>query len=139
MTDPPRPWARPFDQVLEIERVADDRFETRLDGFGGVTLGCAALAAALTTDRALHSLHTYFLRAVPVDRPVELSVERLRDGRRFSHRRADVRADGQLVCELLAGFAASGEGFTAQDITLDPATPPPESLPSEADIAQAEG
>jgi len=135
----PRPWTRSLDQVLELERAGEDRFAARGDGFGGVTLGRAALAAALSTDRALHSLHSYFLRAVPIDRPVELAVERLRDGRRFSHRRVQVRADGQLVCELLASFAAPGEGFEAQDVTLDPTTSPPESLPTEQDIARAEG
>ena len=134
-----RSWARPLDQVLEIERAGEDRFTARGDGFGGVTLGCAALAAALTSARALHSLHTYFLRGVPIDRPVELVVERLRDGRRFSHRRVQVRADGQLACELLASFATPGKGLEAQDVTLDPATPPPESLPTEQDIARTEG
>ena len=134
-----RPWARPLDRVLELEPAGPDRFTTRLDGFGGVTLGCATLSAALTTDRPLHSLHAYFLRGVPVDREIELAVERLRDGRRFSHRRVQVRADGQLVCELLASFAVPAGGLDAQDLTLDTTTPPPESLPSEQDIARAEG
>jgi len=134
-----RPWARPLEQVLEIERVGADRFATRGDGFGGVTLGCAALAAALTTDRALHSFHGYFLRGAPVDRTLELAIERLRDGRRFSHRRVQLRAEGQLVCELLASFAAASEGFEAQEVTLDPTTPSPEALPSEHDIARSEG
>ena len=58
-----------------------------------------------------------------MDRPVELAVERLRDGRRFSHRRVQVRAEGQLVCELMASFAAGGAGFEAQDVILDPTTP----------------
>jgi acyl-CoA thioesterase-2 len=119
--------------VLEIERVGEDRFAARGDGFGGVTLGCATLAAALSTDRALHSLHSYFLRAVPLDRPLELVVERMRDGRRFSHRRVQVRDEGQLVCEVLASFAAGGAGFEAQDVILAPETRPPEALPSEAD------
>jgi acyl-CoA thioesterase-2 len=139
MSVTPRPWARPLGQVLELERVGEDRFEARLDGFGGVTLGCAALAAALTSERPLHSLHTYFLRAVPLDRPVMLAVERVRDGRRFSHRRVQVRAGAELLCELMASFAAPADGFTAQDVLLDPATPAPESLPSEEEIARAEG
>ena len=125
--------------MLEIDPAGEDRFTARVDGFGGVTLGCAALAAALTTERTLHSLHTYFLRAVPIDRPVELAVERVRDGRRFSHRRVQVRTDGQLGCEVMASFATPGTGFDAQDVTLDPGTPPPEALPTEADIAREEG
>lgn len=67
--------------------MGEDRFEAATDGFGGVTLGCALLAAAQSAEVPLHSFHAYFLRAVPEDRPTELAVERLRDGRRFSHRR----------------------------------------------------
>jgi len=139
VSDAERSWSRPFDQVLVLEPIGNDRFETRLSGFGAVTLGCATLAAALSTDHALHSLHAYFLRAVPIDRSVTIAVERLRDGRRLSHRRVEVRADDQLLCELLASFAAHAEGFSAQDVVLDPATPDPESLPSDAEIARAEG
>jgi acyl-CoA thioesterase-2 len=138
MTEP-RPWARPLTHVLELERSGDDRFTARLDGFGGVTLGCAVLAAALASERALHSFHAYFLRAVPTDHPVVFAVERLRDGRRFSHRRVALRAGDALVLELLASFAEAGSGLEAQDVTLDPATPAPETLPSEAEIAEREG
>ena len=53
MTGEPQPWARPLTQVLELEPAGPDRFTTRLDGFGAITLGCATLAAALSTDRAL--------------------------------------------------------------------------------------
>jgi acyl-CoA thioesterase II len=126
-------------QVLELEPVGGDRFTARLDGFGGVTLGCATLAAALSTDRALHALHAWFLRPVPVDRPVELVVERVRDGRRFAQRRVTVQSEGRRVCELLASFALAGPGFDAQDDALGAGVPAPESLPSEQEIARQEG
>lgn len=135
-----RPWARPVDEVLCIEPVGDGTFTARVGGFGGETLGCATLAAARTcADRWLHSLHTYFLRPVPTERPIDLLVEHLRDGRRFSHRRVQVRAEGRLLCELMASFAVRGEGIDYQDAILDPTTPPPEGLPTEEDVARAEG
>jgi acyl-CoA thioesterase-2 len=134
-----RPWARPLDQVLELEPVGADRFTARLDGFGAVTLGCATLAAALTTERALHGLHAWFLRPPPQDRPVELVVERVRDGRRLAQRRVAVRHGDQLLCEVLASFAASAPGLDAQDDGLDASVPPPEMLPSEQQIARSEG
>jgi acyl-CoA thioesterase-2 len=139
MSAPERPWSRPLTEVLELTRLGEDRFEAATDGFGGVTLGCALLAAAQSAPVPLHSFHAYFLRAVPGDRPTELAVERLRDGRRFSHRRVQVRDGERLTCELVASFAASAEGLEAQDVSLSRGTPQPESLPDEAEIARREG
>jgi acyl-CoA thioesterase-2 len=50
-----------------------------------------------------------------------------------------VRSDGQLVCEALASFAAVASGLDAQDDLLDAAGPPPEELPTEQEVARAEG
>jgi acyl-CoA thioesterase-2 len=135
----PRPWGRPLTQVLELEPLAEGRFSARLDGFGAITLGCATLAAALGTDRALHALHAWFLRPVSGERPAEIAVERVSDGRRFARRRVAVRCGGQLVCEALASFAAPASGLDAQDDRLDAAVPPPEELPTEQEVARAEG
>lgn len=135
----PRPWARPLTQVLELEPVSGDRWRAPLDGFGGVTLGCATLAAALASERPLHALHAWFLRPVATDAPAEITVERVRDGRRFSQRRVVVASAGRPACELLASFAAPAPGLDAQEPALPPGTPPPESLPSETEIAEREG
>lgn len=126
--------------MLRIERISEGTFTAQLEGFGGVTLGCATLAAARTCpERSLHSLHTYFLRPVVPGAAVELAVERLRDGRRFAHRRVQVRMHDRLLCELVASFTAAGEGVEYQDAVIDPATPPAEDLPTEEDVARAEG
>jgi acyl-CoA thioesterase-2 len=133
-------WAMPLVDMLRIEPLRDGVFSVVLDGFGGVTLGCATLAAARTCpDKALHSLHTYFFRPVPTERPVELVVERLRDGRRFAHRRVQVRSESRVYCELMASFAAPAAGVEYQDLHVDSATPRPEALPSEDEIARIEG
>jgi acyl-CoA thioesterase-2 len=133
-------WASPLSDVLRIEPQGESTFRAALSGFGGVTLGCATLAAARSCeDKGLHSLHTYFFRPVPNDRPVELVVERLRDGRRFSHRRVQVQSEGKMLCELVASFAAPGAGPEYQEAPLDAALPQPDDLPSEEEIAEREG
>ena len=135
-----RDWARPLADVFAIDAVGADRFRAVLEGFGGVTLGCATLAAARTCpDKALHSLHTYFFRPVPPGATVELTVERVRDGRRFAHRRVQVGSDGRLLCELMASFTAADGGIDYQDALLDAGTPPPDALETEEAIARAEG
>ncbi|MEN8182981.1 MAG: acyl-CoA thioesterase domain-containing protein [Myxococcota bacterium] len=133
-------WQKPLEEVLVVEPVGEDRFRASLDGFGGVTVGCATIAASRSCeDRALSSLHTYFLRPVPTDRPVDLVVERMRDGRRLAHRRVQIRAGDKLCGELVASFAAPGEGAEFGDARVDPGTPAPDTLPTEDDVAREEG
>lgn len=134
-----------LDEILEIRRVGDDVFSATLDGyegrsFGGQTLGCATRAAASSCGgRALHALHTCFLRPVPAEVPIELHVERLRDGRRFSHRRVQVRSGERLLCELMASFTVPGRGAEYQDARPDATARPPEELPPEEEVARAAG
>lgn len=142
---PDRPEPEPFDEILNLEPSGEDVFRTVLKGFegrsfGGQTLGCATLAAARTCpDRPLHSLHVYFLRPVPADVPIELRVERVKEGRRLAHRRVRIGQGDRLQCELLASFAAPGEGLEFQDAVVDPGTPQPDALPSDVEVARAEG
>lgn len=134
-----------FPQVFALELDGEDRFTTRLRGFegrsfGGQTLGCATVAAARTCEgRALHSLHACFMRMVPAEKPIELAVERLRDGRRFSHRRVQIRDAGRLLCELITSFTVPGQGPDYQDASPRPGTPAPETLPDEEVVAHSEG
>ena len=131
--------AVPLAELLRIEPAGEDRFRARLPGFGGVTLGCATLAAARTSGLSLHSLHAYFLRPVPMDAPVELLVSRVRDGRRFAHRRVEVRDGERVCCELVASFAAPAAGAEFQEPTSGSGIPSPEDLPSEEELAHKEG
>lgn len=138
MTDRPG-LSTPLAELLQIAPTGDDRFGALLPGFGGVTLGCATLAAARTTAFSLHSLHVYFLRPVPTERAAELAVARIRDGRRFAHRRVVVRDGEQVCCELVASFAAPAEGSEYQEPASGPPAPAPEELPSEEELARSEG
>jgi acyl-CoA thioesterase-2 len=132
------PESPTLEQMLALEPAGEDRYLARLPGFGGVTLGCATLAAARTTDLSLHSLHVYFLRAVPRTEPALLRVSRIRDGRRFAHRRVEVCEGERVCCELVASFAAPAEGAEFDEPARDASPPPPESLPSEEEIAREE-
>ena len=134
----PNPESPTLEQMLALEPAGDDRYLARLPGFGGVTLGCATLAAARTTDLSLHSLHVYFLRAVPRTEPALLRISRVRDGRRFAHRRVEVCEGERVCCELVASFAAPAEGAEFEEPEHAEPPPEPESLPSEEEIARAE-
>jgi acyl-CoA thioesterase-2 len=131
----PNPESTALEQVLVLEPAGDDCYRARLPGFGGVTLGCATLAAARSTKLALHSLHVYFLRAVPTAEPALIRVSRIRDGRRFAHRRVEVCEGERVCCELVASFAAPAEGTEFEEPERGDAPPEPESLPSEVELA----
>src|SRR5262245_37603595 len=128
-----------IEQMLALEPAGEDRYLARLPGFGGVTLGCATLAAARTTDLSLHSLHVYFLRAVPTAEPALLRISRVRDGRRFAHRRVEVCEGERVCCELMASFAAPADGAEFEEPEGGEALPEPESLPSENYVMRDEG
>jgi len=137
---PSMAWKLPLDEVLAIQPAGRDHFRATLDGFGGVTVGCAVRAASRTCeDRPLSSFQAYFFRPVPPDRPADFLVERIRDGRRFAHRRVQVRAGDKLCCELVASFAAPGKGAEFGDARIDPPAPAPEELPTEDEVARGEG
>jgi acyl-CoA thioesterase-2 len=129
----------PLEERLRLEAAGEDRFQALLPGFGAVTLGCTTLAAARTTELALHSLHAYFLRPTPADRRSLLRVARVRDGRRFAARRVEVLDGDKLCFELLASFAGAGSGPEYEEAAPPSDLPAPEDLPDEAQVTKDEG
>jgi len=129
--------------LLALERLDRDLFRGNSQDlgwgaiFGGQVLGQALSAATQTVapDRHAHSLHGYFLRAGDVRRPILYEVERLRDGKSFSARRATAVQDGEAIFSLEASFQVEEPGFDHQDAM--PEVPPPETLQSERDMALA--
>jgi len=142
---PTEPLEHPLEraeELLAITPKSEDVFEATLEGFGGITLGVATHAAARTCpERALGSIHTHFLRAVPPEACVELRVERMRDGRRLAHRRVQGWHGDRLFLDLMAVFANPGDGPAYQDVDggATDALARPEELPTEAFHAHAEG
>lgn len=103
--------------------------------FGGQVIGQALVAAHRTVDgRIAHSLHGYFLREGDPSVPIIYKVDRIRDGGSFSTRRVIAIQHGQVIFSMAASFHKLEEGLTHQ-MTM-PEVPPPESLPSEAELKE---
>jgi acyl-CoA thioesterase-2 len=129
--------------LLALERIDRDLFRGMSQDlgwhaiFGGQVFAQALSAATQTVapERSVHSAHGYFLRAGELDRPILYQVGRLRDGRSFSTRAVLAVQDGDAIFSLTASFQVEETGFDHQDVA--PKVPPPESLPSERELAVA--
>jgi acyl-CoA thioesterase-2 len=91
-----------------------------------------ALAAAYRTvedDRAVHSLHAYFLRPGDTALPILYEVDRIRDGRSFVTRRVVAIQHGRPIFNLSASFHVAEESFDHQD-PMPTDVPDPGELPS---------
>ena len=101
--------------------------------FGGQVMGQALSAAQETVDseRNVHSLHSYFLRAGDAQKPVVYDVENIRDGRSFSTRRVQAIQNGKAIFYMTASFQKEEQGFEHQDVM--PKVAEPEGLASYDD------
>jgi acyl-CoA thioesterase-2 len=103
--------------------------------FGGQVIGQALVAACRTVEgRAAHSLHAYFLRAGDPTVPIIYEVDRIRDGKSFSTRRVVAIQHGQAIFSMAASFHKDEPGLHHQ--MKMPDVPPPEALPSEAELKE---
>jgi acyl-CoA thioesterase II len=103
--------------------------------FGGQVLAQSVIAGTRTVpdDRAVHSMHGYFLRPGDVNQPITFSVDRIHDGRSFSTRRVQAYQDGLPILSMIASFQDSDAGAEHQ-IEMPADIPDPESLPTTADV-----
>ena len=134
--------SRALDQlltILDIERLEENLFRGLSPQvgwqrvFGGQVIGQALVAANRTVNgRLTHSLHAYFLRAGDPSVPIIYSVDRIRDGGSFTTRRVVAVQHGQAIFSMAASFHREETGLEHQ-IKM-PEVPPPESLPSEAEL-----
>src|SRR5213075_718735 len=101
--------------------------------FGGQVIGQALVAAIRTVEgRAPHSLHAYFLLGGDPKVPIIYEVDRSRDGKSFTTRRVVAIQHGQQIFVLAVSFHNDEEGLTHQ--AQMPDVPPPDELPTEAEI-----
>ncbi len=120
--------------LLSLERLEENLFrgQSRDIGtryvFGGQVLGQALSAAQRTVDpdRAVHSLHAYFLRAGDIDAPIVYDVDRSRDGKSFSVRRVVAIQHGAPIFNFSASFQIHESGVEHQ--LCKPEVPNPEDL-----------
>jgi len=123
--------------LLALERIEENLFRGQSQDpgwgtvFGGQVLGQALSAAVQTVppDRRVHSLHAYFLRPGDVTRPIVYEVDRIRDGRGFTTRRAVAIQGGRPIFNMACSFQIAEPGFEHQDAM--PPAPAPETLPTE--------
>ncbi|GAA2469683.1 acyl-CoA thioesterase II [Streptomyces thermolineatus] len=122
--------------LLDLEQIDRDIFRGRSQSallprvFGGQVAGQAMVAAGRTVpqERAVHSLHAYFLRTGDPGSPIVYQVDRIRDGRSFSTRRVVAIQHGRPIFHFSASFQDPEEGLEHQ---VDmPDAPDPETLPT---------
>jgi acyl-CoA thioesterase-2 len=125
--------------VLNIEQLEVNLFRGRSPQdrwqrvFGGQVIGQALVAAIRTVEgRSPHSLHAYFLIGGDPKVPIIYEVDRIRDGKSFTTRRVVAIQHGQAIFTLMVSFHNDEPGLEHQSSMPD--VPPPEDLPSEAEI-----
>ncbi|SEF04528.1 acyl-CoA thioesterase II [Streptomyces sp. Ag109_O5-10] len=125
--------------LLDLEQVEENIFRGQSRSavvprvFGGQVAAQALVAAGRTVpaDRHAHSLHAYFLRPGDPGAPIVYTVERIRDGRSFTTRRAVAVQHGRPIFAVSASFQLDEDGLEHQ--APMPAAPDPATLPTSAD------
>ncbi|MEV7975073.1 acyl-CoA thioesterase II [Streptomyces sp. NPDC086519] len=125
--------------LLDLEQIEENIFRGQSRSavvprvFGGQVAAQALVAAGRTVpaDRHAHSLHAYFLRPGDPGAPIVYTVERIRDGRSFTTRRAIAVQHGRPIFALSASFQVDEEGLDHQ--APMPPAPDPATLPTSAD------
>ncbi len=106
--------------------------------FGGLVVAQALVAASRTVvGRPPHSLHGYFLLPGDPLAPIVYEVDRLRDGGSFTTRRCNAIQHGRAIFSLSASFQIEEAGL--EHAVAMPDAPPPETLPSEAELIETFG
>jgi acyl-CoA thioesterase-2 len=121
-------------ELLDLEQIEVNIFrgvspEERVQRvFGGQVAGQALVAAGRTVpaDRAVHSLHAYFIRPGDPSVPLVYTVDRVRDGRSFTTRRVSAIQHGKIIFTLSASFQIPEPGPEHADSM--PAAPRPEDV-----------
>jgi acyl-CoA thioesterase-2 len=96
---------------LQPEPLGSDRFRAHSEAnrfgrvFGGQMIAQAMAAAATTVgDKPPHSLHAYFVRSGDPEHPLDIVVDRVRDGRSMAARRVTVEQGGDTLLIAMVSF-----------------------------------
>src|SRR4051794_38303713 len=134
--------------VLDLEARGPDLFvgttpTSRLQRIFGGQVAAQALSAAqatVSTDRPVHSLHSYFLRPGDPHAEIRYEVDRIREGRTFSTRRVVARqtraGDDVAIFALTADFTAGERAVVEHSLPM-PEVPGPDGLPGIAEVQAA--
>lgn len=119
--------------LLDIAYEAVPQYVPWPKAYGGDMVAQSVAAAARTVEppRALHSMHSYFMRPVEIGTPVRYEVEVLRDGRGYSTRHVRAIQSDKLA---FIGMLSYHTGAESPEFQVErPLVPGPEELPSSAD------
>jgi acyl-CoA thioesterase-2 len=124
--------------LLDVEKIEENLFRGRTEStiphvFGGQVLAQAIAAACRTveSDRALHSIHAYFVRAGDWRVPILYDVDRIRDGGSFNTRRVAAIQHGQAIFSLAGSWQRHESGL--EHTVPMPDVPAPHALRSDRD------
>jgi acyl-CoA thioesterase-2 len=125
-----------FAQLIDLSALGGDVFRAppapersgRVYGGQFLAQGLAAASSTIDQDRDVHSLHAYFLRPGDVELPIELEVERLRDGRSFSARVVRAVQQDKELFRMMASFHVPEPGDDYAGARI-PDAPAPETVP----------
>jgi len=108
--------------------------------FGGQVLAQAVHAAyeTIQEDRFLHSLHSYFLEAGDLQKPIRYHVAEMRNGGSFSTRRVTASQDDKTIFILAASFHKKEDSFEHQ-IEMNSDLKQPEELLSWVEMVEKFG
>jgi acyl-CoA thioesterase-2 len=127
--------------ILDLEELDINLFRGRSPQvgwqrvFGGQVIGQALVAAVRTVEgRQPHSMHAYFLLPGDPKVPIIYDVDRIRDGKSFTTRRVTARQHGHPIFSMLVSFHSEEAGLDHQ--AKMPDVPPPEKLPTEAEMRE---
>lgn len=126
--------------LLRLEQIESNIFRGQSQDlghgrvFGGQVIGQALSAARQTvsSERHVHSFHSYFLREGDASLPIVYDVDCIRDGNSFTTRRVIAIQKGQPIFNLSASFQIEEEGFDHQDDF--PTSRGPEDLTTEYEL-----
>ena len=127
--------------ILDLEDLERNLFRGRSPQtgwqrvFGGQVIAQALVAAQRTVepDRAVHSLHCYFMRPGDPTVPIIYEVDRIRDGGSFTTRRVVAIQHGHAIFSLSASFQIDEPGLE-HAIEMPEGIPGPETLLREKDL-----
>lgn len=97
--------------------------------YGGQVLAQTLIAAERTMpeERAVHSMHGYFLRPGDSSQGITIAVDRIHDGRSFSTRRSQAYQNGVPIFSMIASFQDEDPGLE-HGVPMPEGVPAPESL-----------
>jgi acyl-CoA thioesterase len=122
--------------ALDLEVLAPGRFRGRNVGAGeGVVFGGQLLAQSIVAaqrsvaDKQLKSIHTVFARGGSREKPVELQVELLHEGRSFASATVTISQGDRLCTRSLALLEADAPDLIRQELPMPGVGPAEDAAP----------